>query len=98
MSINPKVFKQVRKALGLTQQELADRLGISRVTVNKMEQGRLKRGIPDDVGAKLLELKQADFDKLPKGVTGIPVYKAETTSTTWPASDKHLWDNAEDEA
>ena len=43
MAIDPKVFKQVRKRLGLSQQELADALGLSRVTVNKMERGRLAR-------------------------------------------------------
>jgi transcriptional regulator with XRE-family HTH domain len=55
--IDPKVFKQVRKRLGLSQQELADCLGLSRVTVNKMERGRLARGIPDEIAERLVALK-----------------------------------------
>lgn len=59
MAIDPKVFKQVRKTLGLTQAELADELGLSRITINKMERGKLTRGIPDYVGEMLMKLKRS---------------------------------------
>jgi DNA-binding Xre family transcriptional regulator len=103
--IDPKVFKQVRKRLGLSQQELADALGLSRVTINKMERGRLARGIPDEIAERLVALK-------PRPVTAprhklahygdrqrhdhmdvvIPVKWAEDYD------DSHLWDNEEDES
>lgn len=60
MAIDPQVFKQVRKALGLTQEELADALGLSRVTVNRMERGKLIAGIPDEIGGRLMSLNRSD--------------------------------------
>lgn len=64
MAINPKVFKQVRKALGLSQQELADAIGLSRVTINKMERGRLRRGIPDEIAERLMSLQKRPTTRL----------------------------------
>jgi predicted transcriptional regulator len=102
--IDPKVFKQVRKRLGLSQQELADALGLSRVTVNKMERGRLARGIPDEIAERLVALK-------PRPVTA-PRHKLahygdrrrhdhldppmDAEIKAW--DDEHLWDNEEDES
>ncbi len=39
-ALYPKVYRQLRERAGLTQEELADELGISRFTVNKVESGR----------------------------------------------------------
>lgn len=104
MSIKPTVFKQVRKALGLTQQELADNLGLSRVTVNKMEQGRLKRGIPDDVGAKLLALKageqaEANAAKTLQNPVNVNYTREHELSVAFQEAgdDQHLWDNEEED-
>jgi len=103
MSIDPKVFKQVRKRLGMSQAELADALGLSRVTINKMERGRLARGIPDEIGERLVALKprlpvaahvsvrdvQAFADADPANVKAI--------SDMEMGGDSHLWDNEEDD-
>ena len=87
--IDPKVFKQVRKRLGLSQQELGDALGLSRVTVNKMERGRLARGIPDEIAERLLKLgPQPDM---------WPCLKGALRHQAAP-DDTHLWDNEEDES
>jgi len=100
--IDPKVFKQVRKALGLSQQELADALGLSRVTVNKMERGRLRRGIPDNVAEMLMAIKAH-----PKGLRTVerkpveklyrPLPDGSFIRDVWPTNDAHLWDNEEDD-
>jgi transcriptional regulator with XRE-family HTH domain len=99
--INPKLFRQVRKALGFTQQQLADRLGLSRVTVNKMERGRLRRGIPDEIGAKLLELKPQMTTKVTTEVAAArkAFVRASSRAESTQAflDDTHLWDNEEDE-
>lgn len=99
--IDPKVFKQVRKALGLSQQELADALGLSRVTVNKMERGRLRRGIPDEVATRLMFLRAAPK---PKGKPD-PEMDARLEQAFIAEDDRrnaeddaHLWDNEEDES
>lgn len=96
MSIDPKVFKQVRKALGLSQQDLANALGLSRVTINKMERGRLRRGIPDEVAAKLLALKPASgmFEMVQRHHAPIKPYGQPEVK----AEDADLWDNEEDES
>lgn len=92
--IDPKVFKQVRRALGLSQQQLADALALSRVTINKMERGKLARGIPDEIGARLMALK-----KKPQVVTarlkdtgGVLMFETRPN-----VNDAHLWDNEEDD-
>jgi predicted transcriptional regulator len=88
--MDPKLFRQVRKALGLTQARLATALGVSRVTVNKMERGRLKQGIPDEIGERLVDLQrmgkvvEAYRERFPR------------ISEVWK-NDTHLWDNEEDE-
>ena len=103
MAIDPKVFKQVRKALGLSQQELADALGLSRVTVNKMERGKLRRGIPDEVADHLLALRENHVwakltpEEMAKISPAITVEGAVTGRWTAPKDDSHLWDNEEDD-
>lgn len=100
--INPKVFKQVRKRLGLSQQQLADALGLSRVTVNKMERGRLKNGIPDEIGARLLAIKRPlladtkppERTKAARGHEAIAGPNLQLTDF----DDSDLWDNEEDES
>jgi transcriptional regulator with XRE-family HTH domain len=102
MAIDPKVFKAVRKRLGLSQQELADALGLSRVTINKMERGRLKQGIPDEIGARLLAIKPA-YAKEPMPLVAVQFHKAlQEEQIVVPAKwaeddDAELWDNEEDD-
>lgn len=55
--MTPDKFKRVRLALGLTQRELADQLGVHRVTVARWEVG--ERRIPEPV-ARLLERIRAN--------------------------------------
>ena len=38
--------KKIRDALGITQAELAHRLGVSHVTVNRWERGKIKKPSP----------------------------------------------------
>ena len=94
--IDPKVFKQVRKALGLSQQELADALRLSRVTVNKMERGKLARGIPDDIGARLMLLKPRGSEPHVKILGASEALKQQAVKSF--REDDHLWDNEEDES
>jgi transcriptional regulator with XRE-family HTH domain len=101
--IDPKVFKAVRKRLGLSQQELADALGLSRVTINKMERGRLKNGIPDEIGARLMALGKRS-DARPVEHAGIVERHVSAVLTNArdcprrPVDDEDLWDNEEDES
>jgi len=50
--MEPDEFKRLREGMGLTQQALADQLGVHRVTVAKWEAG--DRGIPEPA-ARLLQ-------------------------------------------
>ena len=56
------VMKQARAQMGLSQQELADRLGVSRQTINAIEKGdynptiRLCIGICKELGLTLNDL------------------------------------------
>jgi|SRR5882724_2201513 len=95
--IDPKVFKQVRKALGLSQQELADALGLSRVTVNKMERGRLRRGIPDEVADRLMALKPGAKRKPEVVIRTLEDTGGALMFQTNVNDDSHLWDNEEDD-
>jgi transcriptional regulator with XRE-family HTH domain len=95
--IDPKVFKAVRKRLGLSQQELAERLSLSRVTVNKMERGRLKNGIPDEIGARLMALKPASSPAEVVTRKRYPLKPYGDGLQENAVNDKHLWDNEEDE-
>jgi transcriptional regulator with XRE-family HTH domain len=91
--IDPKVFKQVRKALGLSQDQLATALGLSRITINKMERGKLRRGIPDEVADRLLALKNgAQVKVYVAAPSPLPNWHPE-----WK-DDAHLWDNEEDDS
>lgn len=89
--IDPKVFKQVRKALGLSQQELADAIGLSRVTINKMERGKLARGIPDEIAARLMGLKSKPA---PDGIDYDYVSPSEREAVN---VNDDLWDNEEED-
>ncbi len=51
-----KVYRKLRERAGLTQEELADELGISRYTVNKVESGRAR--LDEEQELRLLELAQ----------------------------------------
>jgi DNA-binding XRE family transcriptional regulator len=96
MAIDPKVFKQVRRALGMSQQDLANALGVSRVTINKMERGRLRRGIPDEIAERLMALKPASsaFEMVTRPRHPMNPYGVEAPK----ADDQDLWDNEEDES
>jgi DNA-binding transcriptional regulator YiaG len=55
--VKPQEFKRIREALGLTQGQLAEEIGVHRVTVAKWEAG--DRGIPEPV-ARLLSRIRAE--------------------------------------
>jgi len=59
--VKPAEMKRIRDELGLTQEELAEELGVHRVTVARWEAG--DRGIPEPVARLLLRIRK---DKKPK--------------------------------
>ncbi len=65
-------MKQARSAAGLSQQELADKLGVSRQTINAIEKGdynptiRLCAGICRVLGLTLNDLFWDESEKLEK--------------------------------
>lgn len=61
-------IREVRQKRGLTQQELADRLGVSLNTVNRMEMGHRTPGL--DVVTRLGELLGCDTEWLITGAAG----------------------------
>jgi DNA-binding transcriptional regulator YiaG len=58
--VKPSEFKRIRDALDLTQAEMADEIGVHRVTVAKWEAG--DRHIPEPV-ARLVKRIQAERGK-----------------------------------
>lgn len=40
MTMQPEAMKALRKAMGLSQQELADAMGVSRVLIGQMERAK----------------------------------------------------------
>lgn len=57
LGVNPVVLKETRKRLGLTQEQLAIELSVSRVSIIRWEAGT--RRIPQMVG---LALKQIELE------------------------------------
>ena len=55
--MKPRDLKRIRQQLGLTQQELADQLGVGRVTVTRWELGL--RSISEPI-ARLVERVRAE--------------------------------------
>jgi DNA-binding transcriptional regulator YiaG len=53
--VKPTEMKRIRQELALTQGELAEELGVHRVTVAKWEAG--DRGIPEPVARLLLRIR-----------------------------------------
>ncbi len=54
-AVKPGELRRIRDELGLTQGQLADELGVHRVTVAKWEAG--DRGIPEPVARLLLRIR-----------------------------------------
>jgi len=52
--MNPKIFKLLRRYLGLSQADLGDRLGRSHTCIHLYETGRLP--IPAEVNERMLEM------------------------------------------
>lgn len=62
--MEPKTFAGLRHLLGITQQELADRIGVHRGTVARWETG--KRKVPE-MAARLLDIEYAHLlERTPK--------------------------------
>lgn len=98
--IRPEIFKAVRHQLGLSQAELGTALGVTRVTVNKYERGRARRGIPAAIGEKLLALankarnssQTVDEEPGPRTEETWRVPRTETHGGIWPGD---LWGDGE---
>lgn len=52
--LSPSEVKQVRKMLGLTQEEFQALLGVGKTTVSRWERGRIVQGKPEDNLMRLL--------------------------------------------
>ena len=64
MPWNAATLKRLRERRGLTQQQLADRIGAHRVTIAKLETGALRPGVDVLEGlAKALKVKVTDLLK-----------------------------------
>lgn len=73
--MNPDQIKQLRKELNLTQQQLAERLGVSFVTLNRWEKGRSD---PSALGlAKLNELAQTQTKPMEAKASREPMGQAD---------------------
>ena len=57
--MNPKIFRFIRQSKGLTQQEMADMLGVSQPLVGLIE--RNKKNISDKVNRRLRETFGIDY-------------------------------------
>jgi len=53
--VKPQELKRIREGLGLTQEQLAEEIGVHRVTIAKWEAG--DRGIPEPVARLLLRIQ-----------------------------------------
>ncbi|MFI1357492.1 ATP-binding protein [Streptomyces sp. NPDC020898] len=69
-----ELLRDHRRRLGLTQEELADRAGVSVRTVCHVETGRIERPRPATVRrlTDALALTAADLDEFQRAATGIP--------------------------
>lgn len=70
--INIVTIKQIRKQLGLTQKEMAEKLGISQMAYCYREWGRLKLQIED--AKKLAELGGVSINDIDQTIKN-PLYK-----------------------
>ena len=100
ISYIPAVLRELRAALSLTQEQLAERLGVSFATVNRWEGGGNKpqraalasiAKLADEAGVSLETTSDAEVASKP-GRRGA-VRKAATTPTTKPM-EQMLWDAA----
>lgn len=58
-------LQESRKAKGMTQQDVADKSGVTRTTVSKIEAGRFNAGV--DIVDKLARAMGASLDIVPAG-------------------------------
>lgn len=65
--MTPDLLHRARMALGLSQQELADRLAVKKETVYRWEKGRMAFGSPDRLRKELLAM----LDKRAAEVAGV---------------------------
>ena len=56
-------LQEARKAKGMTQQDVADKSGVTRTTVSKIEAGRFNAGV--DIVDKLARAIDASLDIVP---------------------------------
>lgn len=63
-AVTPDLLRRARMALGLSQQELADRLDVKKETVYRWEKGRMAFGSPDRLREELLSLLDKHSDEI----------------------------------
>lgn len=88
-------IKKTRLKIGLSQQQLADLMGISKITISRWERGE---SIPRKPYAILLELLTSQADLKPKGKKGIDILEllkaAESSLDFWYNDiDDEIWNN-----
>lgn len=65
--LTPDLLHRARMAVGLSQQEMADWLGVKKETIYRWEKGRMAFGSPDRLRDELLDL----LDKRAAEVAGV---------------------------
>lgn len=87
MHISPQKIKSIRKATGLTQQQLADQLGVTCQSVKNWENGR--RGVAARYHAELARLGGTSTKPSPR-VNSRPKY-VDLAPGDWAAASKYGW-------
>ncbi len=86
--MSPADYRATRERLGLTQAELADRLGVSRGTVNRREAGDPKTPITSEAALALDALSSAPPKKprRPRSASAMPTSNASGEPCPPPAN------------
>ena len=70
-SMSPKMLRERRRQLGLTQAELASRLGVSRQTVNSWERGRVRAPSWSNDQLRWMDNEQVALPRRSMGIKGL---------------------------
>lgn len=61
-NLSPERVRHLRRTLGISQQQLADRMGVTNITVHRWENGKAS---PNPMATILIEKMEGTFDCCP---------------------------------